>query len=96
MSTSSHGRGGRGYRYYRLIATSETGTPRIEHVSFWLTGARHYRNADKVVHLYNYLLAGARTRPLGTRKPDDAPTLIATHAVADADLVGPFQVRLPR
>src|SRR3984885_8548916 len=59
LSTSSHGRGGRGYRYYRLIATSETGTPRIERVSFWLTGAGHYRNSDKVVHLYNYLLAGA-------------------------------------
>src|ERR1700761_4210119 len=59
LSTSSHGRGGRGYRYYRLIVTSETGTPKIEHVNFWLTGARHYRNADKVVHLYNYLLSGA-------------------------------------
>ena len=61
LSTSSHGRGGRGHRYYRLVATSETGTPRIERVSFWLTGARHYRNSDKVVHLYNYLLAGAGT-----------------------------------
>src|SRR5947209_17012929 len=52
LSASSHGRGGRGHRYYRLITTSQTPTPRIEHINFWLTGARHYRNSDKVVHLY--------------------------------------------
>ncbi len=91
LSTSSHGRGGRGYRYYRLIAASETGTPRIEHVTFWLTGTRHYRNADKVVHLYNYLLAGAREA-----LPDagDSP-LVDTHATVESELVGPFQVRVP-
>jgi TQXA domain-containing protein len=91
LSTSSHGRGGRGYRYYRLIAASETGTPRIEHVNFWLTGTRHYRNADKVVHLYNYLLAGARTalREAGEQ------ILVDTHATVESELVGPFQVRIP-
>ena len=94
LSTSSHGRGGRGYRYYRLIATSDTGTPKIEHVNFWLTGARHYRNSDKVVHLYNYLLAGAAAAVRTTHK-DVEPTLIDDHAVADADLVGPFQVTTP-
>jgi TQXA domain-containing protein len=88
LSTHSHGRGGRGYRYYRLIATSETGTPKIERVSFWLTGTRHYRNADKVVHLYNYLLAGARKAD----KAADTALLIDSHAVADSDLIGPFQV----
>ena len=93
LSTSSHGRGGRGYRYYRLIVTSETGTPKIEHVSFWLTGARHYRNADKVVHLYNYLLSGAAAAVRTAHKPGVA--LIDVHAVADADLVGPFQVTTP-
>jgi TQXA domain-containing protein len=91
LSTHSHGRGGRGYRYYRLIATSETGTPKIERVSFWLTGTRHYRNADKVVHLYNYLLAGARK----AEKAFDTTALIDTHAVADSELVGPFQVSTP-
>jgi TQXA domain-containing protein len=91
LSTSSHGRGGRGYRYYRLIATSETGTPRIEHVSFWLTGTPHYRNADKVVHLYNHLLVGARKAPRETNEP----ILVDTHASAETDLIGPFQVRIP-
>jgi TQXA domain-containing protein len=91
LSTSSHGRGGRGYRYYRLIATSEAGTPKIDRVSFWLTGTRHYRNADKVVHLYNYLLDGARKAVAEA----DEPALIDTHATADADLVGPFQVATP-
>ena len=45
---------------------------------FWLTGTRHYRNADRVVHLYNYLLAGARRPPcetgeLGTRRHSEPP-----------------------
>jgi TQXA domain-containing protein len=91
LSTSSHSRGQRGYRYYRLIATSENGMPRIEHVSFWLTGSRHYRNADKVVHLYNYLLAGARKALRETSEP----ILVDTHAVAESELIGPFRARIP-
>jgi TQXA domain-containing protein len=91
LSASSHGRGGRGYRYYRLIATAESGTPKIEHVGFWLTGTRHYRNADKVVHLYNYLLAGAHA----ALREAGEPLLVDTHAVAQSELVGPFQVRIP-
>jgi TQXA domain-containing protein len=91
LSTSSHGRGGRGYRYYRLIAASETGTPRIEHINFWLTGTRHYRNADKVVHLYNYLLAGSRT----VLREAGEPILVDTKATAESELIGPFQVRIP-
>jgi TQXA domain-containing protein len=91
LSTSSHGRGGRGYRYYRLIAASETGTPRIEHINFWLTGTRHYRNADKVVHLYNYLLAGSRT----ALREAGEPILVDTNATAESELIGPFQVRIP-
>ena len=59
VSSSSHGRRGRGYRYYRLVTTSPSGSTGVGHVHFWLTGTRHYRNADRVVHLYNYLLAGA-------------------------------------
>ncbi|MDT5163127.1 MAG: hypothetical protein QOC88_21 [Mycobacterium sp.] len=95
LSTSSHGRGGRGYRYYRLIASSDTGTPSIEHVTFWLTGARHYRNSDKVVHLYNYLLAGAATATRTAGKGVGQPALIDSHAVVDAELVGPFQATAP-
>jgi TQXA domain-containing protein len=95
LSTHSHGRGGRGYRYYRLIATSQSGTPRIAHVNFWLTGARHYRNSDKVVHLYNYLLAGAAAAGRTAQKAIGEPALMDTEAVLDADLVGPFQVTAP-
>lgn len=95
LSTSSHGRGGRGYRFYRLIASSESGTPKIEHVNFWLTGARHYRNSDKVVHLYNYLLAGAAAAGRAARKDGAEPAIIDDRAVADADLIGPLQVTTP-
>ncbi len=94
LSASSHGRGGRGYRYYRLIATSdrsEGGTTKVGHVRFWLTGTRHYRNADRVVHLYNYLLSEAYK----ARRHTVEPGLIDAHATAESDLVGPFQVRIP-
>ena|GEM_PF-620340 len=91
LSASSFGRGGRGYRYYRLIATTEGGTPTVDHVRFWLTGSRHYDNADRVVHLYNYLLAGSRQ----ARRETHEPELINNGAVAESELVGPFQVRIP-
>lgn len=95
LSASSHGRGGRGYRYYRLVAHTLNGsdgsTTTIDHVRFWLTGSRHYRNADRIVHLYNYLLAGARKAGLHTQEPQ----LVDTHATVESDLVGPFQVRIP-
>ncbi|MFZ1161984.1 TQXA domain-containing protein [Mycobacterium sp.] len=95
LSTSSHGRGGRGYRYYRLITTSESGTPKIERVSFWLTGAGHYRNADKVVHLYNYLLSGARIAVGAAPNHAATPALLDVDAVADGELIGPFRVTAP-
>lgn len=91
LSVSSHGHRGRGYRYYRLIAAGQTGTPGVGHVGFWLTGMRHYRNSDRVVHLYNYLLAGATT----ALRDIDEPQLAAGRAVAEAGLVGPFRVRTP-
>ncbi len=92
LSSSSHGHRGRGYRYYRLIAETEAGTtPRIGYVSFWLTGTRHYRNADRVVHLYNYLLSGALKAP----QEADEPALVDTDATAGPELVGPFRVRIP-
>jgi TQXA domain-containing protein len=91
LSASNHGHHGRGYRYYRLIAKAESGTPRIGPVNFWLTGSRHYRNADRVVHLYNYLLGGA----LETHVEADELGLVDTQATAGPELVGPFQVRTP-
>jgi len=91
LSASSHGRAGRGYRYYRLISTTNTAAPTIDDVGFWLTGARHYRNPDRIVHLYNYLLAGARQALHDT----DELGLVATQATAGSELVGPFQVRIP-
>jgi TQXA domain-containing protein len=91
LSASNHGHHGRGYRYYRLIAKAETGTPKIGPVNFWLTGSRHYRNADRVVHLYNYLLAGA----LEAAVEADDLGLIDTQATAGPELIGPFQVRSP-
>jgi TQXA domain-containing protein len=91
VSSSSHGRRGRGFRYYRLISAAPSGTPGIGLVSFWLTGEQHYRNADRVVHLYNYLLAGANA----ALREADAPQLVTRHAVADSGLVGPFYVRIP-
>jgi TQXA domain-containing protein len=91
LSTSSHGGGGRGYRYYRLIATTDATDATIDHVLFWLTDTGHYRNADRVVHLYNYLLTGARK----ALRNSDEPRLIDAHATAESELIGPFQVRIP-
>ena len=91
LSSSSHGRRGRGFRFYRLITAAQNGAPGIGHVGFWLTGTRHYRNADRVVHLYNYLLTGAST----VLREAAEPRLVATHAVAEPGLVGPFHVRIP-
>jgi TQXA domain-containing protein len=93
LSSSSHGHRGRGYRFYRLITSTPDAAPAIDHVDFWLTGSRHHRNADRVVHLYNYLLAGAYT---AGREIEELP-LVDSDAVADlaAELVGPFQVRSP-
>ena len=71
-----------------LIATTEAGTPAIGHVGFFLTGTRHYRNADKVVHLYNYLLAEAHKADHDTNEA----FLVDNRASADSELVGPFRV----
>lgn len=87
LSNSTHARGARGYRFYRLIPTSSEAE--INHVDFWLTGSSHYRNTDRVVHLYNFLLAGAYTALRASHEP-----LLDGAAVVDpeANLIGPFQV----
>jgi TQXA domain-containing protein len=91
LSASNHGRLGRGYRYYRLIATTDAAITTIDHVRFWLTGTRHYRNSDRIVHLYNYLLTGASKAVRNTEEPQ----LVDTHATAESELIGPFQVPIP-
>ena len=91
LSASSHGLGGRGYRYYRLVSTTDAASPTIDHVRFWLTGTRHYRNADRIVHLYDYLVAGSRK----ALSDADEAHLIDTHATAESELIGPFQVPIP-
>ncbi len=95
LSGSSHGGGGRGYRYYRLVTTSDATPPRIDYVRFWLTGTRHYRNADRVVHLYNYLLTGAHKALRDTLSKPDLAHLVDAQAIAEPELVGPFQVPIP-
>ncbi|OBG72212.1 TQXA domain-containing protein [Mycobacterium sp. E2462] len=91
LSASRHGRAGSGYRHYRLLATAQGGDPTIDEVRFWLTDTRHYRNADMVVHLYNYLIDGARNAARGA----DELRLVEHQATADSHLVGPFQVPIP-
>lgn len=89
LSTSQHGRAGSGYRYYRLVAE---GAPSVlGEARFWLTGSGHYRNADMVVHLYDYLVNGARA----AKHTADELGLVEIEATADADRVGPFQVPIP-
>lgn len=91
VSASRHGRAGRGYRYYRLVTTAHSSTASVGHVDFWLTGSRHYRNADRVVHLYNYLLSGACNALENTEEL----RLVDDQATAESELVGPFQVPIP-
>ncbi|MGO8965316.1 thioester domain-containing protein [Mycobacterium sp.] len=91
LSASRHGRAGRGYRYYRLIATTDGARPAVGDVRFWLTAARHYRNADRVVHLYNYLLIGARKALRGTHEL----RLVESQATVESEVIGPFQVPIP-
>ena len=54
-----------------------------------MNGSANYRNSDRVVHLYNYLLAGARRA--GERAV--APELDSDAATFDDGLVGPLRVR---
>ena len=57
---------------------------------FWLNGSRHYRNADQIVHRYDYLLSGARR----ARCAVVAPRLVSAEAVVDAGRVGPFRLEV--
>jgi TQXA domain-containing protein len=83
LSRHLPGREAQGYRHYRLVGGAEVGE-----VSFWLEGTSHYRNPDRVVHLYEHLLAGARR----ARRQAVAPELSAVDATVDGGLVGPLRL----
>lgn len=86
LSAHRHGRSGRGHRFYRLTVS---GNATIGDVRFWLDNSGNYRNPDRIVHLYNYLLDGARRARRQTR----APQLSAVGARFDCDgLVGPLRL----
>lgn len=86
-SDSRPGRQHRGYRFYRLQVIADSGAfVDIEGVSFTLDGSGNYRNAERVVALYNHLVAGAEA----ARSLTVVPRLIADRAVV-GDVVGPFR-----
>ncbi len=83
---SRFGRHGGGYRHYRIVVE---GDAMVEDVTFRLHGARPYRNAEPIVYLYQYLLAGARA----AREAAVTPEIIADDAVVDDDgTVGPLRL----
>jgi TQXA domain-containing protein len=85
-SQTRPGRRHRGFRHYRLQVLA--GAVDIDGVTFTLNGSGTYRNADRVVALYDYLLAGADA----ARRLTVVPRLAADRAVLDADgVLGPFR-----
>jgi TQXA domain-containing protein len=83
------GRSHQGYRFYRLhIVADSAATVDIGAVTFWLNGSGRYRNAERVVALYEYLLAGAAA----ARRSAVAPALNSERAVVDAGVLGPFRL----
>lgn len=87
-TTLSHNRSGRhggGHRHYRLCVDGEAA---VLDVTFGLHGAPLYRSAEPIVFLYRYLLAGARA----ARDAAVTPELIASEAVVDRGVVGPFRL----
>ncbi|CAM5712413.1 thioester domain-containing protein [Mycolicibacterium aubagnense] len=86
-SDSRPGRQHRGYRFYRLHVLADSGAfVDIEDVTFTLHGSGHYRNAERVVALYNHLVAGAET----ARRLTVVPRLVTDRAVV-GDVVGPLR-----
>lgn len=90
VSSTRPGRGAQGYRYYRLAVLSDRDAlVRITDIRFWLNGSGTFANSDRVVHLYNYLTAGARA----ARRATTPPALSADDAVVADGLIGPFRLR---
>lgn len=89
-SSSRHGHPGRGYRLYRLkLIADRVADVVLRDVGFWLTGSGHYRNVDRVVHLYNYLLAGAHL----ARSQAVEVRLVPGRATFEDGLVGPLRLQ---
>lgn len=83
---SRFGRHGGGYRHYRVVVD---GDAIVDDVTFRLHGAPLFRNAEPIVYLYKYLLAGARA----AREASVTPALVADDAVVEADgTVGPLRL----
>lgn len=85
VSRSRHGRRGQGYRYYRLVILADSAVA-VGAIRFWLNGSGTYRNPDRIVHLYDYLLAGARQ----ARENTAAAAILSDDATMVDGLVGPF------
>ncbi len=86
LSHSRFGRHGGGHSHYRLLVS---GGEILGEVSFRLHGAPLFNNAEPIVYLYQYLLAGARA----ARESVVTPSLVGTDAGVGADgLVGPFRL----
>lgn len=85
VSDSRFGRHGSGHTHYRLLVS---GGKIVGDVSFRLHGSALYANAEPIVYLYRYLLAGAEA----AREAVVTPSLVDTEAVVDGGLVGPFRL----
>jgi hypothetical protein len=88
VSRSRHGRRGEGFRYYRLVILADAAVV-IGTVRFWLNGSAAYRNPDRTVHLYDYLMAGAKR----ARETSVAAEILSDGATVVDDLVGPFRLQ---
>lgn len=87
VSRNWFGRYGGGHRHYRLVIDGEA---ILGEVTFRLHGAPLFRNAEAIVYLYQYLLAGAAA----AREATVTPWLRVDDAVVDADgTVGPFRLQ---
>lgn len=75
-----------GHRFYRLSVAGPGTAATLGDVDFWLNGASTYRNADRIVALYRYLLAGA------ARARTTAPGLNVSAATMADGLVGPLRL----
>ncbi|MCV7433227.1 thioester domain-containing protein [Mycolicibacterium bacteremicum] len=85
-SETRPGRAHRGYRFYRLVVAGAEHDIEIDDVTFTLHGSGHYRNADRVVALYDHLVAGAES----ARRSTVAPRLTADRVVLGGASMGPF------
>ncbi|MGB3474002.1 MAG: TQXA domain-containing protein [Mycobacterium sp.] len=75
-----------GHRFYRLSVAGTGPSATLGDVDFWLNGTSTYRNADRIVALYRYLLAGA------ARARTTAPGLNVSSATLADGLVGPLRL----